>query len=301
MHKIEIGQNVPAFSRIVYGLWRLADDTNTTADHITRKVELCLDQGITTFDHADIYGDYSCEKLFGDALRQRSDLKSKMQIVTKCGIMLVSETALHHRVKHYDTSPAHIRQSVENSLSNIGVDVIDLLLIHRPDPFMDHHKTGAVLDALVNEGKVRGIGVSNFMRHDTDLLQSAMSNPLLTNQIEISLAHQSAFTDGTIADWQRLNRPLMSWSPLGGGSIFSPNDAVGKRIMPRLTELGNEYGVDVDAVALAWLIAHPATILPVVGTNNLARIEKLSDALKVKIDRQTWYELATLATGFEVP
>ncbi|WP_306118610.1 MULTISPECIES: aldo/keto reductase [unclassified Roseitalea] len=301
METIEFGHGVPPMSRIVYGAWRLSDDHDTTPDHVLEKIELCLAQGITTFDHADIYGDYECEALFGRALRNRPDLRDTMQIVTKCGIMAMSDKFPRRRVKHYDTSAAHIRNSVEVALGQLGFDVIDLLLIHRPDPFLDHHETGAALDALVDEGKVRGIGVSNFMPWDIDLLQSAMTHPILTNQIEINLVNKAAFTNGQIARAQRDGAPPMAWSPLAGGSMFYPGDQVGKRVMPRLTEIAADQGVSAEAVAVAWLLAHPARIVPVVGTNSLKRIERIADALKVTLDRQTWFELWSLAEGDEVP
>lgn len=301
MPMVEMGANVPPMSRMIYGVWRLGDDTDRSHKHVVAKVERCLEQGITTFDHADIYGDYECEKLFGDALRAHRELKDRMQTITKCDIMLLSQKRPNHRVKYYDTSAAHINASVDNSLRNIGVDVIDLLLIHRPDPFMDHHETGAALDALIEAGKIRGVGVSNFMPWDVDLLQSAMSNRILTNQIEINLDNRSSFTNGQIAHAQRLGMPLQAWSPLAGGRLFIPNDATGARVMDRLLEMSDQYDVAADAVALAWIMAHPAQIMPLVGTNTLSRISKISDALKVKFDRQTWFELWTLAQGAEVP
>ena len=301
MQMIDFKNGVPAMSRLVYGVWRLGDDADTSSAHIVHKVEACLDQGITTFDHADIYGGYACEKLFGDALQGRSDLKSQMQCITKCDIMITGEAYPERRVKYYDTSTAHINLSVENSLQNIGVDVIDMLLIHRPDPFMDHHETGAALDALVDGGKVRGIGVSNFMPFDIDLLQSAMKYPILTNQIEINLLEHAPFTNGQIATAQQAGMPLMAWSSLAGGRLFDQTDEAAKRLMPRLAEIANEQSVGVDAVAVAWLLAHPANIMPVVGTNNIDRIKTASDALNVHIDRETWFELWTLAEGDEVP
>jgi predicted oxidoreductase len=288
-------------SRLIYGVWRLADDADTSPAHIIRKVENCLDQGITTFDHADIYGGYVCEKLFGDALNGRDDLKKKMQIITKCDIMLTGEPYPERRVKYYDTSAAHINASVENSLKRIGVDVIDMLLIHRPDPMMDHHETGAALDALVDAGKVRGIGVSNFMPWDVDLLQAAMKHPILTNQIEINILEHAPFTNGQIAKAQQAAMPVMAWSSLAGGRLFDASDEAAKRVMPRLKDIAAEQNVAADAVAIAWLLAHPAQIMPVIGTNNIDRIAKISDAINVKIDRETWFELWTLAEGHDVP
>lgn len=300
MQTIQLASQLPAFSRLVYGAWRLTDGPDATAQTALRKIEVCLTQGITTFDHADIYGNYSCETLFGEALKLAPQLKARIQTITKCDIMLLSGHYPARRVKYYDTSSEHIKSSVDTSLQRLGVDVIDLLLIHRPDPLMDAGATGACLDALVDSGKVRGIGVSNFMPWDWSLLQSTMRHKLLTNQLEISLMQRGAFTDGSLAQAQQLHAPPMAWSPLAAGAILGNGEAA-TRLRPALERIGGEFGVGPDAVAIAWLLAHPARILPILGTNDLARIARLSDCLKVKLDRETWYELWTLAAGQEVP
>ena len=284
------------FSRIVYGLWRLGDDENTAPDHVRNKIAACLDQGITTMDQADIYGGYMAEEILGNALRG-SDLRNKIEIVTKCDIVAPVGRYANARVKYYDTSRAHIMASVDHSLNLMGIDHIDLLLVHRPDPMMDHHETGAALDEVIASGKVRSVGVSNFRPWDWELLQSAMKNTLVTNQIELSvLAHQS-FTNGDVAFHQKNATPMMAWSPLAGGNLFNgQNDAV----TAALDAIARDRGVDVSAVAVAWLLAHPSKILPVMGTNNLSRISRLSDACDVKLDRQEWYEIYTAALGHEV-
>jgi predicted oxidoreductase len=287
-------------SRLAYGVWRLSEAADTSAQAVAGRIQACLDQGITTFDHADIYGGYSCEALFGAALRAQPGLKARMEIVTKCDIMLLSDQRPDNRVKHYDTSSAHVQASVERSLHNIGVDTIDLLLIHRPDPLMDHHALGACLDSLIQSGKVRAAGVSNFMPWDLDLLQSAMKNRLQTNQIEISLMQTRGLVDGQIAHAQRLGLPVMAWSPLGGGRLFG-QAAAALRLRPALQRIAAEQGVDETAVAIAWLLHHPARIIPVLGTNDMQRITRMQDALRVTLDRQTWFELYSLANGVEVP
>ena len=299
MPRIELNPGL-TLSRLAYGVWRLSEAADTSAQAVAGRIQACLDQGITTFDHADIYGGYSCEALFGAALRAQPDLKARMEIVTKCDIMLLSDQRPDNRVKHYDTSAAHVQASVERSLHNIGVDAIDLLLIHRPDPLMDHHALGACLDSLIQSGKVRAAGVSNFMPWDMDLLQSAMKNRLVSNQIEISLMQTRGFVDGQIAYAQRLGVPVMAWSPLGGGRLFG-QDAAALRLRPALQRLASAQGVDETAVAIAWLLHHPARIIPVLGTNDPARIARMQDALRVTLDRQTWFELYSLANGADVP
>ncbi|OEE57447.1 oxidoreductase [Enterovibrio norvegicus FF-33] len=295
----ELHPSLSAFSRIVYGAWRLADDSDTSEAHVRAKVDACLEQGITTFDHADIYGDYACEAVFGQVLAAKPSLRDQIQLVSKCDIMLLSERYPQRRVKHYDTSAAHIRQSVTQSLKNLNTDYLDLVLIHRPDPFMDHLETGQALDALVNEGLVKGVGVSNFQRWDWDLLQSGMSHPLVTNQIEMNLLTRNSFTDGTLAFMQQYGVTPMAWSPLAGGELFGHGEAA-LRVRPLLEREAERFGVGIDAVATAWLLAHPAGIFPVLGTNNLSRIRTASDALNVSIDRETWFELWTAAAGEEV-
>ena len=284
------------FSRLIYGMWRLAEDSDTSAKHVEAKIQACLDQGITTFDQADIYGGYTAETVLGAALKANRSLAKQMEIVTKCDILVDAGRHSGTRVKHYDTSREHIHASVDASLSEMGIEHIDLLLVHRPDPFMDHHVTGAALDELVASGKVGSIGVSNFRPWDWELLQSAMKNQLVTNQIEISLKEIAPFTNGDLAFHQRHGHRLMAWSPLGGGDLMGGNSAAAT-VMDRLAA---QTGVDRAAVAVAFLLAHPAGILPVLGTNNLSRIATISDALKVRLDRQDWFELYEAALGREV-
>ncbi len=285
------------FSRLIYGMWRLGDDADTSPAHVERKIQTCLDQGITTFDQADIYGGYAAEAVLGGALKANPSLRGRMEIVTKCDIVAPVGRYADRKVKYYDTSRAHIEQSVETSLAEMGIDEIDLLLIHRPDPFMDHHETGATLDGLVESGKVKAVGVSNFRPWDWELLQSAMTTRLVTNQIEISLKEISPFTNGDLAFHQRLGTKLMAWSPLGGGALISEGGTLGDA----MDEIAGNHGVDRSAVAVAFLLAHPAQLLPVLGTNNLERIARISDARKVILDRETWYRLYEAALGREVP
>ena len=285
------------FSRIVYGMWRLAEADDTSPAHVEAKIQSCLDQGITTFDQADIYGGYAAEAVLGAALKANPSLRNKMEIVTKCDIVAPVGRYEATTVKHYDTSRAHIEASVEHSLREMSIGHIDLLLIHRPDPMMDHIETGGALDDLVASGKVRSVGVSNFRPWDWELLQSAMKTPLVTNQIEISLGEISPFTNGDLAFHQRISTPIMAWSPLGGGALMTGTGDVATVA----DEIAAQAGVDRSAVAVAFLLAHPANILPVMGTNNLDRIGRLSDAMKVKLDRETWYRLYTAALGNEVP
>jgi len=296
MDRISLSDDL-SLSRLVYGMWRLGDVSDTSPAHVQAKIEACLAQGITSFDQADIYGGYMAEEILGNCFKTAPHLKDKVEIITKCGIIAPVGRHADKRVKYYDTSRAHITASVEASLALMNIERIDLLLIHRPDPFMDHKDTGACLDDLIKSGKIKAAGVSNFKPYDMTLLASAMSNPLVTNQIEISLSANAALTNGDVAYLQENGIAPMAWSPLGGGTLFSD---MSTPLMQYVSQLAKDNAVDEVAICIAWLLAHPANILPVLGTNSLPRIKTISQALNVEMDRQTWFELYTLARGKEV-
>ena len=295
MERIKISSS-QTMSRLVYGMWRLGDDEDTSPSHVRNKISSCLHQGITSFDQADIYGGYEAEEILGNALKG-SKLRHEMEIVTKCNIVAPVGRYEGARVKYYDTSRHHIIGSVDLSLKLMGIDYIDLLLLHRPDPLMDHFETGAALDEIIASGKVRNVGVSNFKPWDWNLLQTAMKNKIVTNQIELSVLAHDGFTNGDVAFHQGNNTPIMAWSPLAGGDLFLKSN---KKIVRQLEIIGEKFGVEPGTIAVAWLLAHPANILPVLGTNSLARIKTISKALQVKLDRQTWFEIYTAALGREV-
>lgn len=297
MERVELAVGVE-LSRIVYGMWRIGDDSDTSPGHIQKKIEACLEQGITSFDQADIYGAYTAEALLGKALKAAPHLRDKMEIVTKCDIIAPIGKYADRPVKYYDTSAAHISASIDRSLKKLHIDQIDLLLIHRPDPLMDHFETGRTLDEAVASGKVRAVGVSNFKPHDWTLLQSAMETRLATNQIEISLIAHEPMTNGDLAFLQERGIAPMAWSPLAGGALLSSGH---NTMNAALKDIAQRDGVSSMAVAVAWLLAHPATIIPVIGTNTLDRIRRISDAFKVEMDRQTWFTLYTAALGHDVP
>ncbi|MEL6857748.1 MAG: aldo/keto reductase [Pseudomonadota bacterium] len=296
MQRVDLTASV-SLSRLVYGMWRISDGGDTAPARVQAKIEACLAQGITTMDQADIYGDYGAEAVLGACLKAAPQLRDQIEIVTKCDIIAPIGRYASARVKYYDTSRAHIEASVEQSLTLMNIDHIDLLLLHRPDPLMDATETGAALDELVKSGKVKAVGVSNFKPWDWSLLQSAMSTPLATNQIEMSVIAHDAFTNGDLADLQERGVAPMAWSPLGGGALFGDTHPALKTV---LSTIAAEQNVDMGAVAVAWLLAHPAGIIPVMGTNNMQRIGQISDAMKVDIDRQTWFEIYTAARGQEV-
>lgn len=296
MDRVNLADDL-SVSRMVYGMWRIGDDPDRSPAHVRAKIEACLEQGITTMDQADIYGDYTAESILGAALREAPGLRDRLEIVTKCDIVAPCGKYSDIACKHYDTSAAHIRASVENSLRNMATDRIDLLLLHRPDPLMDAGETGAALDGLVAEGKLRAVGVSNFRPWDVELLESAMKTPLATNQIEISLGALAGFTNGDLAFHQRRKDPVMAWSPLGGGRLMTDDGKLGAM----LDRMAEGFGVDRAAVAVAFLLRHPAGILPVLGTNSLSRIRRIKDAQRVDLSRVQWFQLYETAMGQEVP
>lgn len=297
MQRITLSDSL-SVSRIIYGLWRHTDDQDISTQKLQSKIEACLEQGITTFDQADIYGGYTSETLLGETLKQAPHLSDSMEIITKCDIVAPIGIYSDKKIKHYDTSAQHINSSVERSLSQMAIDQIDLLLLHRPDPLMDAEETGKALDALIESGKVKAIGVSNFKPWDIDLLQSCTKNKLVSNQIEISLSQNNAMTNGDLAYLQQHKIPPMAWSPLGGGELFKHSNSP---LNQKLNKLAKDFGVQPAAIAIAWLLKHPAQILPIMGSNHIQRIKKFSEAINLELCREDWFELLQAATGNEVP
>jgi predicted oxidoreductase len=288
-------------SRLVLGVWRLGEWQMKTKD-IRHLIHTCLEFGITTVDHADLYGDYTCESLFGEALREEPALREKLQLISKCGIKLISPNRPAHTIKHYDTSRAHILASVDNSLQQLQTDYLDVLLLHRPDPLMNADETAAAFTTLLEAGKVRHFGVSNFTPSQFDLLASRLSFPLVTNQVEISVMHLDAFLDGTLDQCQRLRIAPMAWSPLGGGDLFRSATPQAERLRSALATIGEQLGgATIDQVALAWLLSHPANIIPILGTGNLDRISAAVSATALTLTREQWFTIWSASTGTEVP
>ena len=287
-------------STYISGMWRLP--LNTTESDMTAFVETCIELGVTTFDHADIYGDYGAEAVFGQTLKAHPHLRDQMEIVTKCGIKLLSGKRPDHLVQSYDTSAAHIRLSVENSLSNLHTDHIDLLLIHRPDFLMDADEVAETFEDLRKEGKVKHFGVSNHTVSQFDLLQSRLPFPLATNQLEFSVLHFQPMEDGTLDQAQQLGCPPMIWSPLGGGSLFTAEDERTTRVRNALAEVGNELDTDnLMQVAFAWLRKHPSRPVIVLGTYKPDRIRESVEAEYLNMTRQQWYRIWEANKGHRVP
>ena len=289
------------FSRIIQGFWRLAE-WNMPKQELLSFIENCMEMGITTFDHADIYGGYTCESLFGEALQLQPSLRDNMQIVTKCGIAPLSPKFPKRYVAHYNTSTKHIVKSVEQSLQNLHTDYIDLLLIHRPDPFMDPSEAAEAFTRLKQEGKVRHFGVSNFLPSQFNMLSSYLDFPLITNQIEVSAMQLEHFEKGTINLCQEKRISPMIWSPLAGGEIFTSQNERAVRLRETLQKIANELNVDgIDIVMYAWLLAHPAKMMPIVGSGKLDRVKSAIAATKLTLDRQQWFTIFESSNGHPVP
>lgn len=301
MEQIALSNDL-SLSRLVYGWWRLME-WQMDAAAIEQRLEHCLELGISSHDHADIYGDYGCEIAFGQALKNRPDLRDRIQLISKCGIELVSPARPAHQAHGYNTSAEHIIQSAERSLKNLHTDRLDLLLIHRPDPLMCAHHMARAFEQLHAAGKVRHFGVSNFLPHQFELLQSACPLPLVTNQIEISVLHHDAFHDGSLDQAQRLQRPPMAWSALAGGRLFAGDDSQAVAVRAALAQVARQLTaaqdreVSPDQVAIAWLLKHPARILPIVGSGDLARVRSAARSTALELNRQQWYQIWTAAGG----
>jgi predicted oxidoreductase len=265
-----------------------------------RMIENCIEVGATTFDHADIYGNYSTEAEFGLALKENPSTRSQVQLITKCGICMVAPNRPGHQIKHYNTSKNHIIESAERSLKNLQTDFIDLLLIHRPDALMDPEEIAEAFTLLKNAGKVLHFGVSNFNASQTALLQSCF--PVEVNQVEISILHTDPIYNGVLDQCIKENIQPQSWSPLGGGILNGiADDERSRRIMAVAEILGDKYAAGFDQILLAWLMKHPAGITPVLGTTKAERIKAAIRARSIDLSRQEWYMLLRAATGHEVP
>ena len=306
---IALGGSDLKLSQITYGVWRLNDQRQVDSSaslskvsEVSRLIEHCLSLGITTFDHADIYGDYQCEALFGSGFAESRLKRDQIQLVSKCGIKLVSKNRSSHKIKSYDSSRTHIMQSVEQSLTNLRTDYLDLLLIHRPDYLLDPIEVAETFVELRRVGKVRHFGVSNFTPAQVDALQSHLAMPLLTNQIELNPLNLQALNDGTLDQCLLRRMTPMAWSPLAGGRLLIGNGEQESRVRQVLAKIGKEVGgASIDQVALAWIAKLPANPVIVIGTRDLERISQAARVGIFELSREQWYEIWQASAGREVP
>lgn len=263
-------------------------------------IESCIESKITSFDHADIYGDYTTEEEFGKALNQLPSIRSSIQLITKCGIKMPVANRPSFNIKSYDTSTEYIISCVERSLKNLQTDYIDIYLIHRPDPLMNPEEIAAAFAQLKQQGKVLHTGVSNFTPSQVNLLHTYY--PVEVNQIEISLLHMEPFHNGQLDQCLEKGIVPMAWSPLGGGSLMTEiTDERNKRIIKVATALGAKYQTSIENILLAFLHRHPSGILPVMGTSKIERLQSAIAAANIKLEAEEWFMLWEASAGKQVP
>jgi predicted oxidoreductase len=284
-------------SRIVAGMWRMTEWDMAPAQRLAF-IEQCMALGVTSFDHADIYGDYGVETLFGEALALKPSLRDSMQIISKCGIKLLSGKHPGHTIQHYDTCAAHIAASVETSLRALRTDHLDLLLIHRPDPLMDFDEIAGAFTRLREQGKVKHFGVSNFSRHQFEALDRRIA--LATNQVEFSPLHLAPMFDETFDGLQDKGVAPMIWSPLGGGRLFSGGDAAGERLRALIQRVADELQRPFASVVFAWIMQLPCRPAPLTGSGRIAAIAEAVEATGFTLSRTQWFEILRAARGHEV-
>lgn len=286
-------------SPLIVGAMRLGEwGAKLSTSDMQAFIEGCLERGLKDFDHADIYGGYTTEAEFGAVLKAEPGLRERLRLTTKFGIRMLSDNRPEHGIKHYDSSADHMVKSVENSLSALHTDYLDVVLLHRPDILLDPRDLTAAVEKLISAGKVRAFGVSNFTPAQFEMLHEFF--PLCTNQVEASLLHLEPFVDGTFVQCQRLNVVPTAWSPLGGGALFNPADERSRRINDVAAQIATAHAASIDQILLAWLLRHPARIIPVLGTSKISRIDSALGALEIKLSREEWYRLWTASTGQEV-
>ena len=295
----------PELSSLIYGTWRILDDpdaANREPQALLNRFKACADMGVTTLDTAEIYGAYLVEEAIGSALKLDSAFRDQIEIVTKCGIYVPCEFHPERETGHYNLTSARIVKSAEKSLRLMGIDHIDLLLVHRPDWLTSADETATGLNQLLKDGKVRAVGTSNYNVHQFDLLNSRMDQPLVTNQVEFSLLHTDPIDDGTFDQCQKHRITPMAWSPLAQGRIMSKEDPAGQRLHAAAAKLSGKYGgASLDQLAYAWILAHPSAPMPIIGTNKLDRIQACVQAAGIALEREDWYALWVAAKGHGVP
>ena len=277
---------------MTWGKWGKQLDTQ----QMIRLMNHCLEQGITTFDHADIYGDYSTEENFGYAFAKAKVNRSSIQLISKCGIQYIGQARPELTVKHYQYDADYIIWSAERSLRLLQTEYLDLFLLHRPSPLMEAQEVAKAFEKLQKDGKVRDFGVSNFTPSQTDLIKTAAS--VTANQIEYSLTQHSAMFNGSLDHMTVHNIVPMSWSPLG--SVFGEETEKNKRIKTALKPLCKKYNASEDQLLLAWILKHPAGVHPVIGTTTPERITKAVKTLEINLEREDWFKLLVASQGHKV-
>ncbi len=289
-----------SLSNYVQGYWRLADwnlDANQRLDFLKQHIEL----GITSVDHASIYGTPPCESRFGEALKLEPSVRDQIQLISKCGIHLESNQN-SDMVSHYTSHQSAIISSVEQSLKRLNVSHLDLLLLHRPDFLLNADDVAAAFDTLKHSGKVLHFGVSNYTPSQFSLLQSRLDYPLATNQVEINPINMQAINDGTLDQLQQLSTRPMAWSVLAGGQLFNEKSEQVTRLRKTLRQVGDEIGASsIDQVAIRWVLELPSAPVIILGSGNLDRIKAGLNAQALTMTREQWYRIWVASKGHNVP
>lgn len=275
-----------------WGIW----DKNLNQKDMENMIHICLENKITTFDHADIYGSYTTEAAFGKAFASSKISREKMQLISKCGIQLISENRTNS-IKHYNYSKEYIIWSVENSLKNLQTDFLDVLLLHRPSPLMQADEIAEAVSKLKAEGKIIDFGLSNFTSSQTELIRQ--KTEISYNQVQFSATHYEAMLDGSFDYMQIHNIKPMSWNPLG--TVFREDIEQTRRLKRILVKLVEKYHVGSDTILLSWILKHPAKIIPIAGTVNVARIQALTKAVDLQLEKEDWFAIWTESMGRDVP
>ncbi len=267
-----------------------------STQEMTTQIHTSLEVGITTFDHADIYGDYTTEAQFGKAFAKSGIVREEIQLISKCGIQYIGKTR-SNRVKHYDYSKDYIIWSVENSLRSLQTEYLDLLLLHRPSPLMHPDEINEAILILKNQGKILDFGVSNFTPSQVELISG--KTPVNVNQIVFSLTENTAMHNGSLDQMLLKKITPMCWNPLG--TFFKETTQQTDRIQKVLNQLTTKYQASEDQLLLAWILKHPANLHPVIGTTNTTRLKKAINALKIDLELEDWFELLVASQGHKVP
>ncbi|MFA5555469.1 MAG: aldo/keto reductase [Flavobacteriaceae bacterium] len=275
-----------------WGIW----DKNLNTTQMSNLIQVFIENKVSSFDLADIYGGYTTEASFGKALEKSKADRTKLQLISKCGIQYVVE-ARDNKIKHYQYDKDYIIWSVEQSLKNLHTDYLDILLLHRPSPLMEADEIAEAVARLKKDGKIRDFGLSNFTSSQTELIRS--KTQVDYNQIQFSATNHNAMTDGSFDYMQIHNIRPMAWNPLG--SVFRENTSQTRRLKELLANLVQKYGFGSDTILLAWILKHPAKIIPIVGTVNVARIQNLQKATRLELDKEDWFAIWTESMGHRVP
>ena len=275
-----------------WGIW----DKNLSTKEMALLIHNCIENKITSFDHADIYGGYTTEAEFGKAFGESNIDRSKIQFISKCGIQAIADNR-KTKIKHYDYSKKHIITSVENSLKNLQTDFLDVLLLHRPSPLMIADEIAEAVEKLKSEGKIIDFGVSNFTASQTELIRQ--KTEIAFNQIQFSATHLEPMLDGSLDYMQVYNIRPMSWNPLG--TVFREDSEQTRRLKKLLANLVEKYHVGSDTLLLSWILQHPSNVIPVAGTVNIARIQQLMKAIELQLDLEDWFAIWTESIGNKVP